>query len=118
MTLTIQNEPSFSVVKIVKKLLNSYNAPDLKAALMLLLGQGISHIVLDLEECEHSDSSGLSAILLGNRLCEDQEGTFILANLSLNVEKLIKLASLDKVLIIAANVQEAERLLNKKSELK
>jgi anti-anti-sigma factor len=117
MTLTIQNEPGYSCVKIVKKQLNSYNAPDLKAALMLLLSQGISHIVLDLGECEQCDSSGLSAILLGNRLCEDQEGTFILTNLSSSVEMLIKIANLDKVFIIATNVQEAERLLNKKSEL-
>ena len=76
------------------------------------------NIILDLKECNYCDSSGLSAILVGNRLCEEAGGAFIICNLSQSVEKMIKLAMLDSILQIVPNLEEAEKLLLiKKSEL-
>ena len=117
MNFTIRNESNYSYVKIDKERLDSFISPDLKAELVLLSNQGVANIILDLTDCQYCDSSGLSAILVGNRLCEDIEGIFIICNLSPAVEKMIRMAMLDSILVIAPGINEAEQLIIKKSEL-
>jgi anti-sigma B factor antagonist len=117
MNFSVRNEGSFSCIKVLRERLDSFISPELKAELVMLTSNQEFNIILDLSECIYCDSSGLSAILVGNRLCEDSEGTFIICNLSLNVEKMVKLAMLDTILMIAASLEEAEKLLKRKSEL-
>jgi anti-sigma B factor antagonist len=83
--------------------LNAQNASELKAELVLLNNKGINNIIVDLSETKYCDSSGLSALLMGNRLCKDTNGKFILCGLQENVMKMIKIAQLDKVLLFAEN---------------
>ena len=111
MNFIIRKEDNYSCVKVVKDRLDSFISPDLKAELVMLSNNQERNIILDLSDCSYCDSSGLSAILVGNRLCEDSEGTFIICNLSTNVEKMIKLAMLDSILVIASNLEEAEKML-------
>ena len=54
-----------------------------------------------------SDSSGLSSILLANRLCRDAGGSFVLTGLSSHIKKLIEIAQLDRVLTITPTLDEA-----------
>ena len=117
MNFIIRKEENYSCVKVVRDHLDSFVSPDLKAELVMLSNNGPRNIILDLSVCNYCDSSGLSAILVGNRLCEDSEGTFIICNLSQNVEKMIKLAMLDSILVIASNLEEAEKILDDKSRL-
>ena len=117
MNFNIRNESNYSCVKVDRERLDSFIAPELKAELVMLSNQGVTNIILDLSECEYCDSSGLSAILVGNRLCDDSEGIFIICNLSSAVEKMIKMAMLDSILLIAPGLKEAEQLIIKKSEL-
>ncbi len=117
MNFVVRKEPKYSFVKVLKDRLDSFVSPELKAELVMLSNHGIANIILDLSDCEYCDSSGLSAILVGNRLCEDSEGTFIICNLSEGVEKMIRMAMLDSILLITPGIEEAERLLDKKSEL-
>ena len=117
MSFIVRQEKNYTYVKVASNHLDSFISPDLKAELVMISNQGASHIILDLADCEYCDSSGLSAILVGNRLCEDSEGTFIICNLAPAVDKMIRMAMLDSILLIAPNVKEAERLLIKKSEL-
>ena len=58
-----------------------------------------------------SFSSGLSAILVANRICKDTNGKFVLCGLQTNVEKLIEIAQLDRVLSITSNEKEALALI-------
>ena len=83
--------------------LNAQNASELKAELVLLNNKGINNIIVDLSETKYCDSSGLSALLMGNRLCKDTNGKFILCGLQDNVMKMIKIAQLDKVLLFEEN---------------
>jgi len=117
MNFIIRNEADYAYIKVVKEHLDSFIAPELKAELVMLAGKGENNIILDLEDCEYCDSSGLGAILVGNRLCNDSEGTFIICNLTQNVEKMIKMAMLDSILLITPGLADAEKLLIKKSEL-
>jgi len=117
MNFTIQKREKYSLVKVAGVRLDSFVAPELKAEFLMLVNQGEHEIILDLSGCEFCDSSGLSAILVGNRLCDDSEGTFILCHLSESVDRMIRLAMLDSILLMAADVEEAEKLLQKKTEL-
>jgi anti-sigma B factor antagonist len=115
MNLVIKKEESYSYIRITNERLDSFISPELKAELVMLVNKGERNIILDLKDCVYSDSSGLSAILVGNRLCEDSKGTFIICNLSQGVEKLVKLAMLDTILLIAATKDDAEKILQQKS---
>jgi anti-anti-sigma factor len=59
----------------------------------------------------YSDSSGLSAILIGNRLCQEANGSFVLCGLSEHVTKLLKISQLDTVLSIVPTLEEAVDLV-------
>ena len=87
--------------------LDALHAPDLKAELVQLGKSGHLNIVLDLTESRYCDSSGLSAVLVGNRLCRDENGTFVLCGLQPTVEKLVQISQLDRVLNITPTVNEA-----------
>lgn len=117
MNFIIRKEENYSCVKVVRDRLDSFISPELKAELLVLSNNEEQNIILDFSDCSYCDSSGLSAILVGNRLCEDSEGTFIICNLSQSVEKMIKLAMLDSILVIASDLEEAEKILIDKSQL-
>jgi anti-anti-sigma factor len=64
-------------------------------------------MILDLTGSLYCDSSGLSAVLIGNRLCRDAGGTFVLSGLQPAVERLVAISQLDKVLTIGPTAAEA-----------
>jgi len=87
--------------------LDSTNAPELKSVFTFINKNGVNKIVLDLSQTKYCDSSGLSAILIANRLCKDTNGEFILSGLQSSVRKMIEIAQLDKVLVIVENKEAA-----------
>ena len=107
----------YSLVKVLNDRLDTNNAPDLKSELVVVNADGEKNIVLDVSKCNYCDSSGLSAILVANRLCEDALGTFILTGLQPDVEQIIRISMLHTVLIITKTVEEAEMLLNEKGKI-
>jgi anti-anti-sigma factor len=108
---TIQTKNQ-AVIKMRVAKLDVNSAEDLKAEIRLLNKNGVNQIILDLEESKYCDSSGLSAILLANRLCKDSTGQFILVGLQPTVLKLIQIAQLDQVLHILPTLEEAMIDLN------
>jgi anti-anti-sigma factor len=83
------------------------NAPELKAEFTLLGGDGVANIILDLEKVQYCDSSGLSSILVGNRLCKNANGLLVLTGTQPTVKKLITISQLDSVLNMVPTVSEA-----------
>ena len=106
-----QNKGNHTLVTALVEKLDASNAPELKALFLLLNKKSINNIVLDLTNSKYCDSSGLSAILIGNRLCKDSGGVFILAGLQPNVKKLIEISQLHNVLNIVAKPEEASELV-------
>lgn len=107
MNFEVTQEANYAIVKTGVEKLDAANAPDLKANFILLNKQGVNNIILDLSRTRYCDSSGLSAILTANRLCKDTNGIFVLCGLQEGVMKMIRIAQLDKVLTITAEVQLA-----------
>ncbi len=117
MAFEILKKKDYTLIKVNAERLDTNNAPDLKSEMVILNNSGNINIVLDISKCHYCDSSGLRAILVGNRLCEDTLGTFILTGLQPDVETLIRVSMLHTVLLITKSVEEAEELLKKKKKL-
>jgi len=117
MAFEILKKGNYTLVKVNSDRLDTNNAPDLKSEFVVLNNEGEKNIILDLKNCSYCDSSGLRAVLVANRLCEDAIGTFILCGLQPDVENLIKISMLHTVLLITDTVEQAEELLVKKENL-
>ena len=107
MNFSITQRDKVAILKSQVEKLDALQAPDLKAQLILLGKSGTKNIILDLSSSRYCDSSGLSAILVGKRLCADMNGSFVICGLQPSVIKLISIAQLDKVLNIVPTVDEA-----------
>ncbi len=106
MKYTIDKQEKYSLLKLHEEKLDSSIAPGLKSELITIHAEGIKNIILDLSEVKYTDSSGLSALLVGNRVVQEKGGIFILACLSDHTTKLIKISQLDSVLNILPTVAE------------
>ena len=106
MKFSTEIRDNIATVKSHVEKLDALHAPDLKCELVQVAKEGTNHIVLDLSESRYCDSSGLSAVLIGNRLCRDSNGKFVLTGLQASVEKLIQISQLDRVLTIVPTASE------------
>jgi anti-anti-sigma factor len=80
---------------------------------MLLKVEGVNKLIVDLSEVETCDSSGLSAILVANRIIHSTGGSMRLAAPSDKVSSLIKITQLDRVLPVCHTVDQAFEELNR-----
>jgi anti-sigma B factor antagonist len=106
----------YTLISVLSDRLDTHIAPDLKTELVLLNSAGVKNIILDVNNCTYCDSSGLSAILVANRLCEDALGTFILTGLQADFDQIIRISMLHTVLTITPTLDEAVELLKEKKE--
>lgn len=107
MHFSLDKTEKYVVIKLHEQKLNTLIAAELKSELLLLNTQGFNNIILDLVESQYCDSSGLSAILVGNRLCRNANGSFVITGLSDTVMKLVQISQLDQVLNIALTANDA-----------
>lgn len=111
MNFELKKEEKYTLVNTNVEKLDSLNAPDLKSELVVLNKNNVRNIVVNLEKTRYCDSSGLSAILVGNRLCKNAGGTFVVTGLQPSVKKLISISQLESVLNITPTVSEATDLI-------
>lgn len=106
MEFKIEKHDNHTLIQVLEEKLDTHIAPTLKSELVLVSGNGEKNIILDLSKCRYCDSSGLSAILVANRLCKNAGGTFVLTGLNDAVERLITISQLDTVLNITSSVND------------
>ncbi len=108
MKYSIDKKDRLTILTVNEENLNSIVAPTLKSDLVIMRNEGLDNLVIDLSEVKYIDSSGLSAILTGNRLWKDY-GTFVLSGVNHPaVKKLIEISRLDSVLTIIPTAEEAK----------
>lgn len=112
----IQKFDNYTLIKVLEEKLDTHIAPTIKSELVLIAGNGEKNIIIDLSASRYCDSSGLSAILVANRLCKNAKGVFVLTGLQTAVERLISISQLDTVLNITENVERAVEFINKKEK--
>jgi anti-anti-sigma factor len=111
MNFEIEKKENYAVVRVKVEKLDSQISPSLKSELVVLNADEFSNIIIDLTDTRYCDSSGLSAILVANRLCKNSGGTFVLCGLQRSVSKLISISQLDTILNITPTFEEAVDLL-------
>ena len=107
MKFTVDKRERLCIFQLDEDKLLSFIAPNLKSELFVLQSEGYKNIILDLRNVQYIDSSGLSAVLVGNRFCKESEGTFVLTNLNPHILKLIKISQLESILNIVPTLEES-----------
>ncbi len=99
---------NITVFKLKEKRLDTNISGLLKGEFTVLLKvEGVNKLVIDLSEVESCDSSGLSAILVANRILSSNQGHIRLSAPSDKVYSLIKITQLDRVLPVTQSVEQA-----------
>jgi anti-sigma B factor antagonist len=112
MKYAVEKQDDYAIMTLGEENLNSVKAPDLKSEFVVLKNQGIRNLILNLESVKYVDSSGLSAILTGNRLWTEDEGQFVLTGVNhASVKMLISISRLDSVLNINDNTADAVKYI-------
>jgi anti-anti-sigma factor len=102
-----EKSEQYVLIRVLAEKLDNSIAAELKAEFVLINKEGISNIILDLSATRYCDSSGLSSVLVGNRLCKGINGVLILTGLQPPIQKLITISQLDPVLNIVPTLSEA-----------
>ncbi len=103
-----------TIFKLNEKRLDTNISGLVKGEFTLLLKvQGVNKLIIDLSEVETCDSSGLSALLVANRILQSNDGHICLAAPSEKVHSLIKITQLNRVLPVCNTVDEAFQELKK-----
>ena len=105
---------NYTLISVQVEKLDTHIAPSIKSELVLIAGNGEKNIIIDLSKARYCDSSGLSAILVANRLCKNAKGIFVLCGLQPAVDRLISISQLDTVLNITDNADKAVEFIEKK----
>jgi anti-anti-sigma factor len=98
---------SITIIHLDDKRLDTSNSGLLKSEFTnLITSEKINKLVVDLTNIENCDSSGLSALLVINRLIEDVFGTvrFLPSD---RVRQLFLITKLDRILISCENINQA-----------
>ena len=111
MKFVIDKKEFYLIFELQTEKLMSANAPLLKSELAIIGVEGYRNLILDLKNVTLVDSSGLSSILLANRMCNDADGILVLCNLNSQVKSLIKISQLEDVLSIFGTLEEAEEFV-------
>ena len=111
MKLSIDKHEKYVLIKLNESKLNSLISPQLKSEFILTNTEGLRNIILDLSAVKYSDSSGLSSLLVGHRLCKNSDGNFIITGLNENINRLVTISQLENVLSIVPTVEEAIDLI-------
>ncbi len=116
MKLTFDKRAKVVIVGLPKEVTSKNNdAVNLKYEFVRLNTEGFKNIIVDMKNTESIDSSGLSAILVLQRLCKDAGGNHALIHVSQSIQKLIRISQLEPVFNIKNNEAEALDLIMKVS---
>ncbi|MBP8179342.1 MAG: STAS domain-containing protein [Spirochaetes bacterium] len=77
-----------------------YNVSELKKALFSVTDGSYSSVVVDLKDVNYMDSSGIGALVAGQKKMRAHNGKFALINIHDDVLNILKLATLDRFFTI------------------
>lgn len=114
MNFEVKKDSDITIFKLNEARLDTNISGLLKGEFtMLLKVEGAKKFILDLSAVESCDSSGLSAILVANRILNSTNGQMRIASPSEKVYALIKITQLDSFLPVCSTVEEAYDELRK-----
>ena len=106
MNFKVDKYEKYSIISIGEEKLSSTVVPEIKSEFLNLARDGVTSAIVNMSQVKYVDSSGLSALLVGNRVFSET-GVFVIFEVSDHVMKLIKISQLDKVMSIVSTQEEA-----------
>jgi anti-anti-sigma factor len=107
MKYNIDKTEKYTVLSLNEDKLDTLVAPKLKSELVTLFQSGTVNLILELHSVKYIDSSGLSSLLIANRLCSEANGIMVLIGVNDFVNKLISISKLDNIFNVLPTREEA-----------
>ena len=107
MEFKVENNTNYITIRCNSDKLDAIVAPDLKSLFVHHSNNGANAFVIDLNNVKYCDSSGLSALLVGNRILKEKEGKLVMFGINPMVQKIIAISQLDTVFNIFENEKSA-----------
>lgn len=107
MNLNQEKINGYCVLTIQDERIDAHNSSDLKGNLLQLIESGEERIIVNLRHVRFIDSSGLGALLSGNKHIIAKSGKFALTNIQKQVLAMFELTRLNRVFDIYADIDEA-----------
>jgi anti-anti-sigma factor len=118
MKFEVRNDGASVTLTLHEKKLDSIIASELKGEFLIIAKPKIEHLVIDLQEVEFCDSSGLSALLIAERKMKEHGGSVQLMNINQKVMSLLKISMLDRLFEFKAPAKPAAKKEPKKETKK
>jgi len=112
MKFSTDKHEKYVVIKLDEPRFTNDNTPALKSEFIMLNTNGYRNIVLDLsavKEC--NDSQDLSSLLVGDRLCKNAGGLFIVVGAGEAVANIVKISNLHQSVTFVNKLDEATDLI-------
>ncbi len=97
----------FSVLTINEERIDAHNSGELKDYLLRMIENGKTRIIIRLNDVRFIDSSGLGALLSGNKHIALKSGKLALIQIQKQVLSMFELTRLNRVFEIYADLNEA-----------
>ncbi len=108
MNFEIKHIDDITIFKLNERKMDTTISGILKGEFTILSqAENIRKLIIDLQEVELCDSSGLSALLLAQRMIREKGGAIRLINVNDKIHNLIKISFLENVLPICSSQQSA-----------
>ena len=107
MNLHLENINNFSVLNILDERIDAHNSGELKTYLLQMIDAGEKNLIVQLQHVRFIDSSGLGALLSGNKHMLAKSGKLFLTNIQPQVLSMFELTRLNRVFDIYADINEA-----------
>jgi anti-anti-sigma factor len=101
-----------TVIRLDEKRVDTSNSGLLKGEITHIIKSGnVKKLAIDMTAIEQCDSSGLSALLVANRLIEEESGSICIVP-SEKISQLFAVTKLDRILVFSSTLSEAIERLN------
>ncbi|MEQ1635295.1 MAG: STAS domain-containing protein [Methylococcales bacterium] len=107
MNVNLEKTNGFNVLTIKDERIDAHNSGELKEYLLQLIEKGEKQIIVQLEQVRFIDSSGLGALLSGNKHILAKSGRLALVNIQQQVLSMFELTRLNRVFEIYSDLNEA-----------
>jgi anti-anti-sigma factor len=107
MKYAIEKSGESAFITLQEDKLDTRVAPDLKSEFVYLFNEGIRFAALDIHQATFADSSGIGALLMANRLANQNDGAFFVVGVQEPVQKLLEVSRVDSVLRLKSTLDEA-----------
>jgi anti-sigma B factor antagonist len=107
MKYSVTVEDAIGIFFLHEKRLDSTNAAQIKAELLLVSQNDIDVLILDLSEVEFCDSSGLGAILLAQRIMNERNNDVAVVDGIGKIRTLLEIAQLTNIIPLFSTLEAA-----------